>query len=107
MLVFAFASSVTVAQEPTNANTDDLTIQSVENWVSSEALFIKTSDNIEKNPAGCSITDRYLLPSGSSTVSRSMILAAYSAGQKVQFTIYNGDCVNDRPQIVAVKYVGS
>lgn len=77
---------------------------SVENWVASDALYILASDNTANNPAGCTITDRYRLPDSASSFSRSMIMAAYTAGKKLSFTIYHGSCVNNRPHILSAKF---
>lgn len=104
LLIFAMCSISHAEGEKINEQTDSISILSVENWVASNALYIHTSDNTAKNPAGCAITDRYILPESASSFSRSMIMAAYTAGQKLSFTIYHGSCVNNRPHIVSAKF---
>ncbi len=94
----------TYAEETSNQSTGLVSLLSVENWVSSEMLYIHASDNTAVNPAGCTITDRYVLPKEASTFSRSMVIAAYAAGHTLSFTIYNGSCINERPQVVSVKF---
>lgn len=58
------------------------------------------------NPESCAYTDGYMIdPADSGNVLlSSMLLTAYTAGKKVQFTI-NG-CSQGRPRIIGVDLVG-
>ena len=89
-----------------NQGTGMLPITSVTNWGSagSEHLFIKLDEAAKTNPSGCTRLDMYELESGSSNVSRGMVLAAVAAGKPINMVIYGGGySVNDRPKVVAVE----
>lgn len=103
LIVMLFAASDVFANE----STGEVQITQITNWVGtvnspSENLFIKTDQTLNTNPSGCTNSSQYILL-GSSTISRSMLLTAFTAKIKLALTIAGGGCSSDnRPLIAAI-----
>lgn len=109
-LVFGFGCSSVMAA---NIGTGSRNLLSVTNWGSAgdELLWVQTDgDMASTNPAGCAVTTRYILDSGSSTISKTMLLTALATGKQVNLVLYGagcwehapGDPSTGRPLIIAV-----
>ncbi|MEW6995699.1 hypothetical protein AADZ84_15725 [Colwelliaceae bacterium MEBiC 14330] len=87
-----------------NIGTGSVKVTKMENWVGDSTVFIKTNQSELTNPAGCTVTDKYHLPTSASDISRSMLLSAYHADKAINIVIAGGACMNNRPQIVAISF---
>ena len=88
-----------------NQNTGPVEITAVQNWNGTDGLYIWTDQNSKTNPSNCSYTGNYVTAGSISDVFRTMIMSAFVANKKVDLTIYNGNCSNNRPVVVAVKII--
>ncbi|WP_444940882.1 hypothetical protein ACJJI3_21455 [Microbulbifer sp. ZKSA004] len=86
-----------------HSSTGSISITKLQSW-NGGGIFIKTDELEISNPAGCAITDQYVLSPNASEMSQSMLLSSYIAEQKLNLIVYGDGCENDRPMIVAVTF---
>ncbi|WP_444895177.1 hypothetical protein [Microbulbifer sp. SSSA005] len=102
LLIFLFLWAVSVNGWALS-DTGNISITKLASW-NSGTIFVNTNEQKTTNPAGCSITDKYILSSSTPEMTKSMLLSAYIADEPINLVIYGDGCDQDRPLIVAVNF---